>query len=207
MVHLRRERVQALQRDPVHPRMECRAGAGERTGCCVGSVAPRVLKNLAAFTRWSLSPLRKRPSRAASMVGAGTLSSAACCTVHLPAYSKRRVNHWVCCAEPSQSAQNRLTVLSKPHTATCCTVHLPAYRTTRIAYWICCAEPSLTCSKQAHCIAQFPHSKLSARCSFCCPWHSLPQAYMLYRCESLRQGLPTHVIAVFCQGLQMLPRQ
>ena len=55
------------------------------TGCWVGAVAPRLPKNLAAATRWSLSPLMKRPSSAASIVGAATLSSAACCTVHLPA--------------------------------------------------------------------------------------------------------------------------
>lgn len=70
------------------------SGARQLTGCCVGSVAPRDLKNFAAFTRWSFRPLRKRPSRAASIVGAGTLSSAACCTVHLPAHSAVLVSCW-----------------------------------------------------------------------------------------------------------------
>jgi hypothetical protein len=60
------------------------AGAGH-TSCLVGCLRPRSEKVLAAATRWSLRPDRNRPSNAASMVGAGTLSSAACCTVHLPA--------------------------------------------------------------------------------------------------------------------------
>lgn len=60
-----------------------------RTSCWVGSCRPSVWKYLAASRRCSLSPDMKRPSSAASIVGDATLSSAACCTVHLPAGAVR----------------------------------------------------------------------------------------------------------------------
>jgi len=93
--------------------------ARQLTGCCVGSVAPRDLKNFAAFTRWSFRPLRKRPSRAASIVGAGTLSSAACCTVHLPAHSTVLVSCWPCCvnhpATLACTARSTNSLLGRSH--------------------------------------------------------------------------------------------
>ena len=56
------------------------------TLAAVGGCNPFVSKKSEAATRSSLAPDRKRASRAASIVGAATESSAACWTVHLPGH-------------------------------------------------------------------------------------------------------------------------